>query len=86
VTTRPDKPQVRDALDAARRLRASAPDKPLPMAVASYLEAVGMYWRGWLPSEPTKIDRATTAIIRAVLDAYPIVENNVVIEPDSTTK
>ncbi|MET3769441.1 hypothetical protein ABIB15_002137 [Marisediminicola sp. UYEF4] len=67
----PPHPVVAEATDAATRLRAAAGGQPLPLAVATYLDAIAKHWRDWLPSDPAAVDRATVAIIRAVLATYP---------------
>jgi len=66
-------PVILDTQRAARTLQESANQSPLPKAVADYLSAVAKHWElGWLPASPTEIDRATVAIVQAVISTYKL--------------
>lgn len=64
---------ILDTQRAAETLRESANKSPLPIAVAEYLSAIAKHWElGWLPASPTEIDRATVAIVQAVISTYKL--------------
>jgi hypothetical protein len=70
-TSKPTHPVIADAHRAAQVLSKASNQSPLPNSVAKYLQAVAKHWElGWLPASPTEIDRATVAIIQAVLSTY----------------
>ncbi len=73
------KAAVSEAIEASRRLRLGAQGRAVPLAVADYLDSLARYWRDWFPADPSAMDIAAVAIIRAVIATYPEPEP----EPDT---
>lgn len=70
---KPIHPVILDTLRASEAIRNSANQTAIPVAVANYLSAVAKHWEmGWLPATPTEIDKATVAIVKAVLSTYKL--------------